>query len=95
MATSSSVERRNVTHLGDLELRLDVELDRLEMTMQEAGKLDCGDVLVVSGLHTGHYNVLVDGVLFGQGLLSVPKSNRKTLRLTRLADPSGPPEVAP
>ena len=63
--------------------------------MAEAGKLDSGDMLVVSGLHTDQYNVVVNGVLFGEGLLSVPRSNRKTLRLTRLADPSVFTEVAP
>ncbi len=101
MATSSSVEQRNVSHLGDLQLRLDVELGRVKMTMAEAGKLNTGDVLVVSGLHTGNYNVFVEGVPFGEGLLSVPKTahsarvGQLALRMTRLAHPSGPTEVAP
>jgi flagellar motor switch/type III secretory pathway protein FliN len=81
---NGELEKRNLTHLGDIAVEAVVELGRTTLKLSEATALRPGSVIVLPRLAGESFPLRINGALLGEGETAVAEE-RITHRLTRLA----------
>lgn len=89
-ADPAAVSLASLAGLGEVEVKVTLELGRTELTLEEAMSLAERSTVVGDKLAEEPVDVRINGALFGRGKL-VLVGDHYGVQLTELLDQSGPP----
>lgn len=78
-------EKRNLARLGNVDLKVAVELGRREMTLQELRRIEKGTVIEIQKLAGEAFDILLNDRVFAEGD-AVVVTDMMAVRVTRLID---------
>lgn len=87
----AQVAPSSLAGLGEVEVKITLELGRTEITLEEAMSLAERSMVVVDKMAEEPVDLRINGVLFGRGKL-VLVGDHYAVQLTELVDQGGPPQ---
>ena len=87
-------ERKNLRHLGDMEVEAVAEFGRKRMKLAEVRRLRRGDIIELDKLAGESFSIQINGAPFAEGEIVVVRDTM-ACRLTRMVEPPAEEDAEP